>query len=247
MAIKSSERVRNFKTDLPKSPKGYSQNHRFAFVTIPQIGIGEHISSTGLQSDRKSDVIKNMTTASVTLKRSNQEIWQIVRRDLLSPTFFVCAMVTLAGPRLVTLLSYFFLWTIKFVPSGAVAWIAIVVFGAITLRSFAKFLNSVSRNSKALQPYRKAARAGDQEAIKAILALREDQPLPKQMFLGIICMNLLLPAMIPLVIMRGDEGGNHAVRDHGKLRRSTRQEDLQAYLDAYQKGGIFKPIGGKAD
>ena len=180
-----------------------------------------------------------MTTDPVTLKRDKKDFWREIRQDLMSPVAILCMAIILLQILWIPPTIYFFLWTYRMVPSGLVpAAVAFVLLG-VGLWAIGNVFFSVFRWSKKLQPFRKAARAGDQQAIREMIALRKFKPSSRQVFLFHICITFSIAPFVALIIMSGDQGGLSSVRDHGKVRASTRSEDLEQRLTAIQRRGIF--------
>ncbi len=76
-----------------------------------------------------------------------------------------------------------------------------------------------------------------------MIALRKFKPSVRQVFVFHICITFSIAPFVALIIMSGDEGGLSPVRDHGKVRASTRTEDLEQHLIGMQRRGIFRPFG----
>ena len=93
-----------------------------------------------------------------------------------------------------------------------------------------------------IRPYRKAARAGDAEAITKIIELRAFKPKAKHTFMFHICIYLAIPVLVAISLMSDGNAGLYVVHEHGKVRPSNRQEDLQMRLRSFQKRGIFTPM-----
>ena len=139
-------------------------------------------------------------------------------------------------------MSYFYVWTYTFADSGLVAWFAIVALLALAIWSMITVLIRATAFGKTIRPFRLAAQNGDQDAVDLYRAKRLLGPSPRKVLLIFPCIALSVPALIAIVLMSGDDGGLYLIKDHGKLRHSTRQEDLHMKLKALQKHGVFKPM-----
>ena len=177
-----------------------------------------------------------------TLKIGKQELWQIVRRELVRPSVIIPILFTFTLQLWVVPVSYFMVWTYTFAPSGWIPRTLLAGLTALSLWGFGSFLSSVSRISRLTRPYRKAARAGDQDAIAKMIELRSCRPKINRIVLAHASVALLIPILVAIIFVSGDDGGLYLIKDHGKLRHSTRQEDLQMKLKALQKHGVFKPM-----
>lgn len=184
-----------------------------------------------------------MTSDPVTLKRDKRVFWREIRQDLMSPLAVFCMAAILLQILWIPLAIYFFLWTYRAVPSGLVPAAAAFVLLGVGVWSIGNVFFSVFRWSKKLQPFRKAARAGDQQAIREMIALRKFKPSSRQVFLFHVCTVFSIAPLVAIVIMSGDQGGLNSVRDLGKVRASTRSEDLEHRLTSMQRRGIFRPFG----
>ena len=174
-----------------------------------------------------------------------REMLPVIRREFTRPEMILFLSVTLSKPLWITPMSYFYVWTYTFADSGIVAWFAIIALSVLAIWCMITVLIKATAFGKILRPFRLAAQNGDQEAVDLYRAKRLLGPSRRKVLLIFPCLALSAPALIAIVLMSGDDGGLYLIKDHGKLRHSTRQEDLHMKLLALQKHGVFTPMTSK--
>ena len=175
-------------------------------------------------------------------KLSSREKFALAGRELARPVVILHLIVLLTAPWWTGALCYFFLWTYSFAPSGPIPWLATIVLGVLSVWALISFFQSVNKRARSLRELRKLAQLGEPEASQRYLVARKESPSPRQFLIIAPCVAMIVPAIVAIILMSGDERGLYLVRENGKLRRSTRQEDLHQKLLALQKRGIYTPI-----
>jgi hypothetical protein len=183
-----------------------------------------------------------MTSDPVTLKSDKKEAWRAIRRELTHPLILATIVVALTVPFWVSPFLYFFLWTFTFASTGLVPWFVVTTLSLIAAWAMISNLILAGKFSKEIRPYRLVAIGGDHEARMAYIELRKLRPSFRRFWVAFLCIHLIVPCLVSIVIMNGENGGHMAIRDHGKLRKSTRDEDIRMDLRALQARGIFKPL-----
>lgn len=93
-----------------------------------------------------------------------------------------------------------------------------------------------------IRPFAIAKRNGDLEAAHKLLEFRPFRPSPHLFTFGMTMVSFSIPIIVALVLSSGGQGGLGVIKDHGKLRNTTRQEDLEFILKSIEKRGIFTPL-----
>ncbi len=183
-----------------------------------------------------------MTSDPVTLKVDKRDAWRAMRRELTHPLIVTTILVALTVPFWIFPSLYFFLWTFTFASNGLVPWLVLVILSLVGAWAMTSTLILAGKFGRDLRPYRLAAIGGDREASLAYIELRKHRPSFRRFSLVFLCIHPIVPCLVSIVIMSGENGGHMAIRDHGKMRKSTRDEDLRMDLRALQARGIFKPL-----
>lgn len=173
------------------------------------------------------------------LKLTKQQIWASIRRDIFSKQMVGCLILVLSGPLWFPPVTYLTLRTFLFDANGILATLIIVVLGAVGLWAWMSLLAAVTRRGKILRSLRQAVLAGDEDAKKQYEETRLDRPSAIRFALAYGSLLVIMPAIIAIIIGRGTTAGEYLVRDHGKLRQSTRQESVQMTLSNWERRGIY--------
>lgn len=173
------------------------------------------------------------------LKLTKEQQRAVFRRELLSKPMFVAFGIILTQPLWIPVLLYLFLRSFLFDPHGILAGLYIIAVSVFVIWAWGSFFVWVFRRSKALKPLRKATLKGDEEARQRYLELRQQPTAAPYHALGLSAFHLLIPVWAAIIIWSSTSAGEFGIRDHGKLRPTTREESLRMSIRALEREGIF--------
>jgi hypothetical protein len=135
--------------------------------------------------------------------------------------------------------------TFAFDPSGIIARAALILIAFVCIWSLIKFAHQMSDYSKLLRPLVAAKKRSEPDTIPKILDLKSVKPKPILMMGPFALIALAMPICMALLMDSGMNGGLHLIKENGKLRYSTRQEDIKMTISEMEKRGVFLKSSGK--
>lgn len=167
---------------------------------------------------------------------------KVALREVFTPTTMSWFLIILTMPIWLNPVLYVFLKTLTFDPNGILVWALLIGISTFSFWSWFSFFRSMIRFSKQMRPLVIASRAGDIEATQKSIELRKNRPNPHQFLQAMHGIYLMIPLVIVITICLDSAVGQHLVNENGKPRPSTRQENIQNIIHAFEARGIFLPM-----
>ena len=151
-------------------------------------------------------------------------------------------LVVFTSPFWILPLTYCFLKTLLFAPSGVIIWIAIASLVGFALWAGFSWIREIVRTGRTRNALRLGALGGDEVADQENQALQLNRS-PVGLFASaVIAIHLLMGPAAAMGLWHQINESPETVKVNGHWRALTPQEGLKVKLRTIEQRGVFKPI-----